>query len=283
MSLLIHRAERADHLVARAGRAARRPAARPLHHRDRQRADAGGGAVVVPAAVAPAGRAAGSARRRLRRGRLLLPAAAGRPVRWPRRTPTADEDDPWRPDRVVWPLLRVIDEARGEPGPRLLWSPRLRRRRSRRRRWSDARHLAELFAGYAASRPAMIRALGRRAATSTPAGQPLGPDRRLAGRAVAPAAGRHRRPEPAERVGRAVQALRGRPGAGRPARPALGVRGHPAGPRPRDGAGGTGRARDVHLLAAAPVAGAVETVAATWRARGGRPSAPGRRPTEAAG
>src|SRR5215210_5949907 len=30
--------------------------------------------------------------------------------------------DPWRPEQVVWPLLRVIDDARGEDWARLLWA-----------------------------------------------------------------------------------------------------------------------------------------------------------------
>ena len=75
-----------------------------------------------------------------------------------------DEDaDPWQPYRAVWPLLRVIDGCRGEPWAALLWhylgadgpSSDLDPLRAGRR-WSTARHLAGLFARYAATRPTMI-------------------------------------------------------------------------------------------------------------------------------
>ncbi|MDP3894235.1 exodeoxyribonuclease V subunit gamma, partial [Nocardioides sp.] len=70
-------------------------------------------------------------------------------------------DDPWQPDALVWPLLRVIDESldedwcaplaahlgHGAPGVDEL-------RRSRR--WSVARRLAGLLAGYAAQRPTLV-------------------------------------------------------------------------------------------------------------------------------
>jgi exodeoxyribonuclease V gamma subunit len=78
---------------------------------------------------------------------------------------TADEEDidPWQPHRAVWPLLRVIDGCRGEPWAALLWhylgaggrSAELDALRGGRR-WSTARHLAGLFARYAATRPTMI-------------------------------------------------------------------------------------------------------------------------------
>jgi exodeoxyribonuclease V gamma subunit len=78
---------------------------------------------------------------------------------------SADEEDtdPWQPHRVVWPLLRVIDGCRGEPWAAVLWhylgdSERPGELDGLRagRRWSTARHLADLFATYAAVRPAMI-------------------------------------------------------------------------------------------------------------------------------
>ena len=77
---------------------------------------------------------------------------------------SADEEDidPWQPHRAVWPLLRVIDGCRGEPWAALLWHYLGANGRSAGallragRRWSTARHLAGLFATYAAARPTMI-------------------------------------------------------------------------------------------------------------------------------
>src|SRR6478735_2041988 len=72
-----------------------------------------------------------------------------------------DEVDPWQPHRAVWALLGVIDGCRGEPWAGLLWSSlgdgRTGANAARGgRRWSTARHLADLFARYAATRPAMV-------------------------------------------------------------------------------------------------------------------------------
>ena len=77
---------------------------------------------------------------------------------------TADDDiDPWRPHHAVWPLLRVIDRCRGEAWAAMLWHHLRGNGGSTHpaasrggRRWSTARHLADLFARYAATRPAMI-------------------------------------------------------------------------------------------------------------------------------
>jgi exodeoxyribonuclease V gamma subunit len=94
-----------------------------------------------------------------------------------------EDIDPWQSHRAVWPLLRVIDGCRGEPWATVLWrylgssgrSDRLDPPRSGRR-WSTARHLADLFATYAALRPAMINnwSQGRNVDAS---GSPLPPDR----------------------------------------------------------------------------------------------------------
>ena len=78
---------------------------------------------------------------------------------------SADEEDAdqWQSHRAVWPLLRVIDGCRGEPWSALLWHYLGASGRSADldppragRRWSTARHLAGLFARYAATRPTMI-------------------------------------------------------------------------------------------------------------------------------
>ena len=75
-----------------------------------------------------------------------------------------DRDDPWHPDQLVWPLLATIDESLGES-----WCAALSAHLGhgltgeegalrQSRRWSVARRLAELFASYAAQRPALVEA-----------------------------------------------------------------------------------------------------------------------------
>ncbi|MFL6024561.1 MAG: exodeoxyribonuclease V subunit gamma, partial [Marmoricola sp.] len=75
-----------------------------------------------------------------------------------------ERTDPWDPDRLVWPLLEVIDENLDQD-----WCLTLARHLGREetgveaelregRRYSVARRLAGLFAGYAAQRPTLIRA-----------------------------------------------------------------------------------------------------------------------------
>jgi exodeoxyribonuclease V gamma subunit len=60
------------------------------------------------------------------------------------------DSDPWLPERAVWPLLEVLDAARGESWLRGLATPA--------NRFASARHLAELFDSYALHRPALVRA-----------------------------------------------------------------------------------------------------------------------------
>ncbi len=73
-----------------------------------------------------------------------------------------DRDDPWDPDRLVWPLLAVIDASLGEP-----WCATLAAHLGhglegddgelrRNRRYSVARRLAGLYASYAAQRPTLV-------------------------------------------------------------------------------------------------------------------------------
>jgi len=73
-----------------------------------------------------------------------------------------ERDDVWQPDRLVWPLLEVIDASLGEP-----WCATLATHLGhgldgdegalrRNRRWSVARRLAGLFASYAVQRPSLI-------------------------------------------------------------------------------------------------------------------------------
>jgi exodeoxyribonuclease V gamma subunit len=71
----------------------------------------------------------------------------------------ARDADVWLPERSVWPLLEVIDAHLDEP-----WLATLagylgtRAEGQRSRRFSTARHLADLFDRYGVHRPAMIRA-----------------------------------------------------------------------------------------------------------------------------
>ncbi len=129
-----------------------------------------------------------------------------------------DEDiDPWQPHRAVWPLLRVIDGCRGEPWAALLWhylggsersdeldSPRAERR------WSTARHLAGLFATYAAIRPTVINSWsqGRDVDAS---GTPLPPDRAWQAELWRRLREELGVPSPAERLQAAVARLRVEP------------------------------------------------------------------------
>ncbi len=73
-----------------------------------------------------------------------------------------ERDDPWDPDRLVWPLLAVIDDSLDEPwcatlaahlGHGLSGDEALLRRN---RRYSVARRLAGLFASYAVQRPTLV-------------------------------------------------------------------------------------------------------------------------------
>ncbi len=109
------------------------------------------------------------------------------------------QEDPWRPERAVWPLLEVLDEAVDEP-----WCAPLRAHRSRRH--ALARRVAELFCTYAIHRPELLRewAAGRGEVDPDLAWQPE-LWRRLRARIGTP--------DPADRVEAACAALRADPGA----------------------------------------------------------------------
>lgn len=74
-----------------------------------------------------------------------------------------ERDDPWDPDRLVWPLLEVIDESLGQPwcatlGAHLGQGQEPDEAAVRRnRRFAVARRLAGLFASYAVQRPQLVR------------------------------------------------------------------------------------------------------------------------------
>ncbi|HEY2191776.1 MAG TPA: exodeoxyribonuclease V subunit gamma [Actinomycetospora sp.] len=72
------------------------------------------------------------------------------------------QDDPWRPERLVWPLLEVIDACAGGDwcaplGTYLGVVGDVSGTRAGRR-FAAARHLARLFDAYGEHRPAMLRA-----------------------------------------------------------------------------------------------------------------------------
>ena len=66
-----------------------------------------------------------------------------------------ERDDPWDPERLVWPLLATIDDCLGEAGFETL-TAHLDGEMRRNRRYSVAIRLASLFASYARQRPALI-------------------------------------------------------------------------------------------------------------------------------
>ena len=68
------------------------------------------------------------------------------------------DDDPWRPERAVWPLLEVVEERLDDP-PFAALAAHLRGDDAEQgRRFSEVRHLADLFDRYAVHRPVMLRA-----------------------------------------------------------------------------------------------------------------------------
>ncbi|HEX4690638.1 MAG TPA: exodeoxyribonuclease V subunit gamma [Solirubrobacteraceae bacterium] len=70
--------------------------------------------------------------------------------------------DPWLPERAVWPLLEIVDEARGEPWLRALGEHLGGSDGDRAaRRYAAMRHLADLFDRYALHRPELVRAWAR--------------------------------------------------------------------------------------------------------------------------
>ncbi|MGI8592867.1 MAG: exodeoxyribonuclease V subunit gamma [Solirubrobacteraceae bacterium] len=73
------------------------------------------------------------------------------------------DEDPWLPERAVWPLLEVVDVCLAEPwlhslSVHLGGTAETPDPVRRARRLSSVRHLADLFGRYALHRPEMIRA-----------------------------------------------------------------------------------------------------------------------------
>ena len=68
------------------------------------------------------------------------------------------DDDPWAPGRVLWALVRVIDESAGEPWAAVLARHLGHGTQNHRigRRYGTAAHIAQLFRRYGADRPQLL-------------------------------------------------------------------------------------------------------------------------------
>ena len=125
----------------------------------------------------------------------------------------AADDDPWAPARVLWTLLRVVDDCVAEPWCAVLSGHLGGGSDDHRlgRRYAAAEHLRDLFRSYAAHRPAMLVDWAR-GDDSDGAGSALDADlvwqaelwRRVRGALGAPS--------PAERLADTCRALRDDPG-----------------------------------------------------------------------
>jgi exodeoxyribonuclease V gamma subunit len=185
-------------------------------------------------------------------------------------------DDPWHPDRLVWPLLATIDASLGEP-----WCATLATHLGhgqtgdegelrRSRRWSVARRLAELFSSYAVQRPALVTDW-REGRDTDGCGSPLADDlmweaelwRRLLARMAA--AGHDEAPD--QRHLRVCRALREGELAGLDLPDRLSLFGHTRLPQTEiDLLAALGVHRDVHLWLAQPSAALWDAVSAAGAA-----------------
>ncbi|BBH17579.1 RecBCD enzyme subunit RecC [Nocardioides baekrokdamisoli] len=129
-----------------------------------------------------------------------------------------DDDDPWSPDAIVWPLLDVIDESLGEdwaaPLAHHLGEDREGEERELRRgrRFATARRLSRLFGAYATQRPSLIVdwAAGK---DTDGAGSVLPTDLAWQPRLWRALAGRMEAVPPHVRQAEAIRQLREEPGA----------------------------------------------------------------------
>ncbi len=167
-------------------------------------------------------------------------------------------DDPWLPERLVWPLLEVVDGALHEP-----WLALLAEHVRPERRFAAVAHLADLFDRYAVHRPEMVRAWAQ-GADADPAGRPLPADAAWQAELWRRVRERVAVPSPSERLEGACERLRAEPAlADLPPRLSLfGLTRLPAAQLAILRA--LGAARDVHLLLLHPSP-------ALWEAIAGRP------------
>ncbi|HJV14276.1 MAG TPA: exodeoxyribonuclease V subunit gamma [Propionibacteriaceae bacterium] len=128
-----------------------------------------------------------------------------------------EDVDPWQPHRAVWPLLRVIDRSGGESWAAVLWHYLGGSASSSEwdgvragRRWSTARHLAELFARYAAVRPTMINSWSKGRDVDA-SGSPLPDDKAWQAELWRRLRNELGMPGPAERLDTALARLRHEP------------------------------------------------------------------------
>jgi exodeoxyribonuclease V gamma subunit len=125
------------------------------------------------------------------------------------------DTDPWRPERLVWPLLDVVDTCLGEPWLTPLssyLSPDGGDPQRREQRLSIVAHLATLFDHYALNRPAMLAAwaAGRDADAG---GETLAPGRAWQAQLWRRLHSQLALPSPAERRDHACARLRAEPQA----------------------------------------------------------------------
>jgi exodeoxyribonuclease V gamma subunit len=129
-------------------------------------------------------------------------------------------DDPWLPDRALWPLLEVIDDSLAEPwlqtlaaylgGPDDAVTGEVQDPVRRARRLRSAGHLTDLFDRYGSHRPEMLRAWLAGCDTDG-AGQPLAPDAVWQADLWRALRRRIAQPSPAERVDAACARIRADP------------------------------------------------------------------------
>ncbi len=129
-------------------------------------------------------------------------------------------DDPWLPDRALWPLLEVIDASLPEPwlqtlaaylgGPDDALTGDAPDPVRRARRLRSAGHLTDLFDRYGSHRPEMLRAWLAGEDTDG-AGHPLPPDAVWQAQLWRSLRRRIARPSPAERVDAACARIRADP------------------------------------------------------------------------
>jgi exodeoxyribonuclease V gamma subunit len=128
------------------------------------------------------------------------------------------DEDPWRPERLVWPVLTVLDRCAGEPWLRMVGAhlgvrgpgeasdddDALRHRR----RHPAARHIAELFDRYGVFRPSIVLSWLDRTEADDAADSDLPPDARWQPELLRRVRRQLGVPSPPERIAEACDRLR---------------------------------------------------------------------------